>query len=90
MVSVSKEFETILYKEFVSNALERIIVNKYIQEPSLHTFSDYVHLFPSRAFELHKLVSKTLVPPRICQREGQRVQPERPVSSNSILFILTV
>lgn len=35
-------------KEFLSNALESIIVSKYIQGPSLNAFSDYVHLFSSR------------------------------------------
>lgn len=76
------------WKESVSNALESIVVHKGIPGPSLHIFSGYFHLFPSRAFEFHKLVSKISVPPRIWQRKARKVQPERLLSSNSALFIL--
>lgn len=77
------------WKESVSSALENILVNQGTPGSSLPIFSGYLHLFPSRAFEFHKLVSKIAVPPRIWQRKGRKVQPERPLSSNSALFILT-
>ena len=73
-----------------SNAVESIAVNKHIQGPSLHTVNDYVYSFLSRAFEFHRSVSKILMPPKIWQRKGRRVQPERPLSSNSTLSILTM
>lgn len=60
------------WKESVSNALEGILVNKGIPGSSLRILSGYFHLFPSRAFEFHKLVSKISVPPRIWQRKGKK------------------